>query len=99
MTGIFSYQRISCPQRGQRDRGRTTDCFGSAPQRTMHTLRKLPSTRPSSPAYAMTTGWAPSTLTDDLVQENPGRDRDVERLGAGREPDGDSAVRRRVELG
>ena len=49
-TGMLSHGRSPTAQRGQRDGGRTTDCFGSAPQRRMQTLRKLPSTAPSSPA-------------------------------------------------
>ena len=40
--GMLSYQRSPCPHLGQRDGGRTTDCFGSAPHRRMQTLRKLP---------------------------------------------------------
>ena len=43
--GMFSYQRRPRPHLGQRDGGRTTDSLGSAPQRRMQTLRKLPMQR------------------------------------------------------
>src|SRR4051794_38814729 len=81
-TGTFSYQASAFPQRGQRDRGRTTDCFGSAPQRRMQTLRKLPSRAPSTPAKVTQYGRSTmrSGLTGDLIQEDPGSDRHVERL-------------------
>ena len=46
--GTFSNQRMPRPHRGQRDGGRTIDCLGSAPQRRMQTLRKLPTIAPSS---------------------------------------------------
>jgi xanthine/CO dehydrogenase XdhC/CoxF family maturation factor len=49
-TGTFSNQRSPRPQVGQREGGRTTDSFGSAPHRRMQTLRKLPTTAPSTPA-------------------------------------------------
>ena len=45
---MLSYQAIPVPHPGQRDGGRTTDCFGSG-QRTMQTLRKLPITAPNTP--------------------------------------------------
>src|SRR5919108_6568486 len=68
-TGILSYQASARPQRGQRDRGRTTDCFGSAPQRRIQTLRKLPMTAPSNPAYATySIESCLSTGTSDLIQ-------------------------------
>ena len=54
--GMFSYHRRPRPHRGQREGGRTTDCLGSAPQRRMQTLRKLPTSAPSTPAYATRIG-------------------------------------------
>src|SRR6185312_14796887 len=44
-TGTLSYHAIPAPQRGQRERGRTTDC--SAGQREMHTLRNEPTLAPT----------------------------------------------------
>ncbi len=49
-TGMLSYQAILLPHLGQRDRGRSTDSLGSAPQERMQTLRKLPMSRPKTPA-------------------------------------------------
>ncbi len=46
--GMLSYQRRPWPHFGQRDGGRITDCLGSAPQRRMQTLRKLPIAAPRS---------------------------------------------------
>ena len=100
MTGMLSYGRRPVPQRGQRDGGRTTDCFGSAPQRTMQTLRKLPKTRPNRAATRITaSGGSASAITQDLVQEDGRRDGDVERLGTGDDRDRDAAVGRRGKAG
>ena len=52
--GTFSYHRMAWPHEGQREGGYITDCFGSAPHRRMQTLRKLPSTAPSSAKYPIT---------------------------------------------
>src|SRR5688500_5286706 len=94
-TGMLSYGRSPAPQRGHREGGRTTDCFGSAPQRTMQTLRKLPKMRPKSAAIRMpASGGSASAITQDLVQEDGRRDRDVEGFGAGDEPDCHPATRR-----
>ena len=41
---MLSYQAMGFSQRGQRERGRTTDWFAGS--RTMQTLRKLPTTSP-----------------------------------------------------
>ena len=41
---MLSYQAIGRSQRGQRERGRTTDWLAGS--RTMQTLRKLPTIRP-----------------------------------------------------
>src|SRR6478672_5614 len=78
-TGTFSYQLSAWPQRGQRDGGRTTDCFGSAPQRRMQTLRKLPNTAPNTVAAPtrMPSG-TPSNITRDLVEKDPRRHGHVE---------------------
>src|SRR5215217_420893 len=53
ITGTLSYQTSLRPHRGQRDGGLTTDCFGSAPQRSTQTFRKLPMRAPNNPAKAM----------------------------------------------
>ena len=45
---MLSYQAIGFSQRGQRERGRTTDWLAGS--RTMQTLRKLPTISPSTPA-------------------------------------------------
>src|SRR5690606_28912837 len=45
-TGMLSYHAIRFWQRGQRDRGRTTDC--SDGQRAMHTFRNEPINNPST---------------------------------------------------
>src|SRR5688572_7021641 len=89
-TGTLSYQAISLPHFGQRERGRTTDSFGSAPHRTMHTLRKLPITAPNPAAIATRSvrSSASSALTLHLVEKNSRRHGDVERLGPGREGNG-----------
>src|SRR5579859_3094369 len=86
-TGTLSYQATPAPQRGQRDGGRTTDCLGSAPQRRMHTLRKLPNTAPTTPASRISSGRAPASSagTLHLVEKDPRRDGDIERLRPGRE--------------
>src|SRR4051812_45030756 len=79
-TGILSYHASPRPQRGQRDRGWTTDCFGSAPQRRMHTFRKLPIIAPKSAATTISNPSGSSASTSDLVQEDAGSNRHVERL-------------------
>src|SRR5258705_13938590 len=72
MIGMLSYQRRPCPHFGQRDGGRITDCLGSAPQRRMQTLRKLPIAAPRIPAYTTRIGSLPqfgsSAVTHDLVE-------------------------------
>src|SRR5690242_5930254 len=80
--GMFSYHASDLPQRGHRERGRTTDCFGSAPQRRMQTLRKLPSIAPSIPARITQEGRkaSSSSLTGHLVQEDTRRNGDIERF-------------------
>src|SRR5919109_3959472 len=68
-TGMFSYHGSARAQLGQRERGCTTDCFGSAPHRRMHTFRKLPMTRPKMAAKVTTTidGSGASAATRNLV--------------------------------
>src|SRR5262245_55060890 len=79
-TGMLSYHAMPWPQRGHLERGRTTDSsFGS---RTMHTLRKLPSTSTKTPAMM---AISRSGVTKRLVEQDPGRDPDVERLRARRQ--------------
>src|SRR6184192_2966567 len=75
-TGMFSYHGSERAQLGQRERGWTTDCFGSAPQRRMQTLRKLPMMAPKMAAKVTTIvdGSGTSAATHDLVQENAGGD-------------------------
>ena len=97
--GMFSYQRISCPHRGQREGGCITDCFGSAPHRRMQTLRKLPSAAPSSANQATNTqgGSSASLHTRDLSKQDGGGDRHVERLRSRREADRHPAPRGGLE--
>src|SRR6476661_9675196 len=90
--GMLSYHRSPTPHLGQCDGGRTIDSLGSAPQRRMQTLRKLPITAPNTPAMTMNNGM--SDVTRDLVQKDAGGDRHVERLDAGREWNGNAARRR-----
>src|SRR5438552_7640145 len=80
--GMLSRQAMAAPQRGQLERGRTTDCFGSAPQRRMQTLRKLPMTAPKS---APTRPGASVSLTRHLVEQNGRGGGHVQRLGPGAE--------------
>src|SRR5689334_6771440 len=92
-TGMLSYARMPLPQRGQRDRGRMTDC--SAGSRTMQTLRKLPNSAPNSAAMMtnQSSGYGTSPVTGHLVKENGRRRGDVERLDPRREPDGHTPPR------
>src|SRR5262245_59239360 len=87
--GTLSYHRSPIPHLGQCDGGRTTDSFGSAPQRRMHTLRKLPITAPNNAAMTMNSGC--SSVTHDLVQKDAGGDRHVERLDGRGQRNRDSA--------
>ena len=84
---MLSNQASPDPHWGQREGGRTTDSFGSAPHRRMQTLRKLPNTAPTMPASAMKKegGMVWSANTGQLVEQNAGRHGNVERLSAGRE--------------
>ena len=86
MTGMLSRAWSAAPQRGQRDRGLTTDCFGSAPQREMQTLRKLPSTSPSTAANAITTP-AGTSVTQHLIEQDCSGGADAQRLGTFRQGD------------
>src|ERR1700682_1654087 len=79
-TGMLSYQDNRLPQRGQRDGGRTTDCFGSAPQRRMQTLRKLPMIAPKITATTTSSPAGSSSATGNLIQENTSRHGDVQRF-------------------
>src|SRR5512142_13518 len=54
----------------------------------MHTFRKLPMTAPKSAATTMTGTSGRSVVTQSLVEENAGRDGDVERLRVRPERDG-----------
>jgi len=92
-TGILSRQAMGCLQFGHVERGRSSD--SSRGSRRMHTLRKLPTHRPSSTAPATMTMSVP---TQDLVEQDPGRHGDVERLGAARQRNRDALGRDRVEL-
>src|SRR6267378_1192393 len=92
-TGMLSRQAIGCLQCGHVERGRISDW--SRGRRRMHTLRKLPTQRPSSTAPATMTISVP---TQDLVQEDTRRHGDVERLGAARQRNRDALGRDRVEL-
>jgi hypothetical protein len=78
ITGMLSYQASIWPQRGQRERGWTTDCFGSTPQRRMQTLRKLPIMAPTTAARTISKPTGSSSLTHDSVQQDAGGDRHVE---------------------
>src|SRR5262245_28666057 len=84
---MLSNQASPAPHLGQREGGRTTDSFGSAPQRRMQTLRKLPNTAPTMAASVMRKedGMVWSANTGQLVKQNAGGHGNVERLGAGRE--------------
>src|SRR5436190_17139037 len=97
-TGTLSYHERPRPHLGQRDGGCTTDCLGSAPHRRMQTLRKLPRHAPSSAAYAVSTRLrrtgGSSIGTRDLVEQDAGGDRHVERLDAPSERDGHPAAGR-----
>src|SRR6476646_1951918 len=95
--GTLSYHRSPTPHLGQCDGGRTTDSFGSAPHRRMHTLRKLPITAPNSAATTMKSGM--SGVTRDLVQEDTGGYRHAGRPRGARERNRDPAARRRHQLG
>src|SRR5882672_4462756 len=92
-TGMLSRQAMGCWQFGHVERGRTSDW--SRGRRRMHTLRKLPTQSPSSTAPATITISVP---TQDLVEQDPRRHGDVERLGAARERNCDAQGRDRVEL-
>src|ERR1700716_2641859 len=92
-TGMLSRQAMGCLQLGHVERGRISDW--SRGSRRIQTLRKLPRQRPSSTAPATMTISAP---TQDLVQQDPRRHGDVERLGAARERNCDALRRNRVQL-
>src|SRR5436309_5711686 len=93
MTGMLSRQAIGCLQCGHVDRGRSSDW--SRGSRRMHTLRKLPTQRPTSTAATTITGSAP---TQHLVEQDARRDGDVQRLGAARQRNRDALCRDGVEL-
>src|SRR5438309_10023431 len=79
-TGMLSrhaMRRLHC---GHVDGGLTSDW--SCGRRRIHTLRKLPKQSPTTPAPTTSSQSAP---TLHLVEEDARRDRDIERLGAGRE--------------
>src|SRR6266540_4452457 len=92
-TGMLSRQAMGCLQCGHVERGRSSDW--SRGSRRIHTLRKLPTQRPSSTAPMPMTGSAP---TQHLVQQDACRDGDVQRLGAARERNRDPLRRDGVEL-
>src|SRR5213592_197158 len=92
-TGILSRQAMGCLQFGHVERGRSSDW--SRGSRRMHTLRKLPTQSPSSTTPATMTISVP---TQDLVEQDPRRHGDVERLGAARQWDRDALRRDGVEL-
>src|SRR6266576_1477929 len=78
---MLSRHAIRRPHRGQVDGGWNSErCFlSSLASRRMQTLRKLPMQSPRSPAPTSRIG---STTTRHLVEQDAGRHRDVERLGA-----------------
>src|SRR5918997_902452 len=92
-TGTFSNHAISCSQRGQRERGRTTE--SPRGQREMQTFRNEPMQAPTKAASAASrVRSAKTSLTwggsrAKLVEENAGGDRHVERLDARRDAQGD----------
>src|SRR2546422_2880258 len=92
-TGMLSRHAIGCLQCGQVERGRSSD--SSRGSRRMHTLRKLPTQRPSSTAPATRTMSVP---TQDLVEQDARRHGHVERLGAARQRNRDALRRDLVEL-
>src|SRR3989442_683471 len=92
-TGMLSRQAMGCWQCGHVERGRSSDW--SRGSRRMHTLRKLPTQRPSSTAPATMTRSVP---TQDLVEQDPRRHGDVQRFGAARQRNCDALGRDRVEL-
>src|SRR6266478_3109966 len=92
-TGMLSRHAMGCLQFGHVERGRSSD--SSRGSRRMQTLRKLPTHRPSSTTPATMTMSVP---TQDLVEQDPRRHGDVERLGAARQWYRDALSRDRVEL-
>src|SRR5574338_748974 len=97
-TGMLSHGLREAPQRGQRDRGRTTDCLGSAHHRTMQKLRKLPSTSPSTPT-STARNQRGSSVTLHLIEKDRGGRRHVKRLGAFGKRNGNHSTRRLAHLG
>jgi hypothetical protein len=63
----LSYHASERAQRGQRDLGFTTDCFGSEPHRRIQTLRKLPIIAPKIAATTISNPTG-SSATGDLVE-------------------------------
>src|SRR5262245_53922426 len=87
-TGMLSYQTTMVPHLGQRERGVTTDsCRGN---RYTHTLSKLPSSAPNSPAMPARIS---SGDTQQLVEQDAGGDRGVERFGVAAHRDRDGPRR------
>src|SRR5258708_392222 len=95
--GILSRHPMRCLQCGHVDGGWISErCLGSScHSRRMQTLRKLPKQSPRTAAPAASTASPP---TQHLVEQNAGRDRDVERLGARHERNGDAPRRHGVEV-
>src|SRR2546429_5051232 len=81
-SGMLSYHAMAAPHAGHLERGRTNDSLLGS--RTIHTLRKLPRISPTMAALTRTTR---STSTLHLVENDPRRDRHVERLRAPRHRD------------
>src|SRR5581483_3695956 len=63
--GMFSYQVIARSQRGQRERGRTTDRLSG--QREMQTFRNDPTAAPNRNAKPSTNG------SGDIIEERTAR--------------------------
>ena len=85
---MLSNHAIGAPQVGQRERGRTTDWSNG--RRTMHTLRKLPSNEPKSPAATTTPG---SGRTGRPEQQDARRYGHVEGLSPSGQGDGHGGLR------
>src|SRR5688572_6113798 len=99
ITGTLSCQASPLPHRGHREDGFTTDCFGSAPHRRIHTLRKLPNTAPNNAAMTISNPAGSSACTGDLVQQDPRSHRHVQGLDSPRQWNGNSPVGRTLEQG
>ena len=74
--GRLSYQAMGVEQRGQRERGRTTDSY--SPRRWMATLKKLPHSAPSTPASAQPHGGRTSSASGPSTS-SPSRARIAKR--------------------